>query len=213
MKITDHVQENAFGYKVNYRMYVPENGSKNFMIFLHGIGERGAVDGSQLNLLEKNVGYPKFAGQGREFPFNIIAPQVPTGGSYSLYKKFLVPYVKLKYGAEKIIVTGLSMGGIATYEIVLMDDMGLIDAIAPICGRISASLAANYPELDVWAWHGDKDTTVPLKYDQYFVDAYNATHTKQIKLTVLPGVGHDAWTPAYNSPELYQWFLERFSDS
>lgn len=208
MKITDHVKENAFGYQLNYRMYEPENGSKNFLIFLHGIGERG----SDLNKVEV-YGYTKFARQGREFPFNIIAPQVPTDGSYSQMKKYLIQYVKLKYGANKIIVTGLSMGGIATYEIVLQDTLHLIDAIAPICGRLSTTFAVDYPEIDGWAWHGDKDTTVPLSYDKAFIDAYNVSHTKQIKLTILPGVTHNSWDRAYGSDELYRWFLEKFSDS
>ena len=29
-----------------------------------------------------------------------------------------------------------------------------------------------------------------------------------IKLTVYPDAVHDAWTQAYNDPELYRWLLE-----
>jgi predicted peptidase len=196
MKVTDHIRENAFGNEVTYRMYEPENGSKNFVIFLHGIGECGPIDGSQLNKVEAH-GYPQLIKAGAEYPFNVIAPQVAV--SYSVLKKFILPYIKLKYGANKIIVTGLSLGGMATYELVTQDDFKLIDAIAPVCGKLSPLLAPAYPELDIWAFHGDKDTTVPFAADKAFVDAYNASHKKQIKFSVYVGVAHNAWDFAYRT--------------
>lgn len=30
----------------------------------------------------------------------------------------------------------------------------------------------------------------------------------EVRFTVYPGVGHDAWTPTYSNPELYRWFLQ-----
>ena len=29
----------------------------------------------------------------------------------------------------------------------------------------------------------------------------------EVKFTVYPEAGHDAWTETYNNPELYEWFL------
>jgi hypothetical protein len=29
-----------------------------------------------------------------------------------------------------------------------------------------------------------------------------------VKFTVYPDAGHDAWTATYNNPELYDWFLQ-----
>ncbi len=29
------------------------------------------------------------------------------------------------------------------------------------------------------------------------------------KFTVYPEVGHDSWTQAYNTPELYEWLLQQ----
>jgi predicted peptidase len=29
------------------------------------------------------------------------------------------------------------------------------------------------------------------------------------KLTIYPEAGHDSWTQAYNSPELYEWLLQQ----
>ena len=30
-----------------------------------------------------------------------------------------------------------------------------------------------------------------------------------VKFTVYPDASHDAWTEAYNNPELYEWLLEQ----
>jgi predicted peptidase len=30
-----------------------------------------------------------------------------------------------------------------------------------------------------------------------------------VKLTVYPEAGHDAWTETYDNPELYEWLLEQ----
>jgi predicted peptidase len=38
------------------------------------------------------------------------------------------------------------------------------------------------------------------------VDALKAAGA-DVKFTVYPNTGHDAWTPAYDDPELYTWLL------
>lgn len=220
MKISDHVKEKMFGYEVTYRLYEPINGSNNYLVCLHGIGEKGPADGSMLNLVEKVKCYPRHAAQGINFPFNIIAVQTDVTG-YSIEQRCLIPYIKLKYNANKIIVTGYSMGGIGTYNIVNDDTLGLIDAIAPVCGKAPISMAANYPNIDIWAFHGDKDTTVSLLSDQAFINAYNQveSHTKKAHIRVYNDVGHNAWDYAYDlsnkydTPNLYTWIMERFIDN
>lgn len=219
MKITDHIQESAFGNKTNFRLYEPENGSRNYVIFLHGIGECGPADGSNINEITK-YGWPKAAENGFEFPFNIVAPQVIS--SYSGLKKFLPAYLKIKYKAEKIVVTGLSMGGYGTYDFKLFDSidgLNLIDAIAPVCGAGDIRMLSSFPEMDAWHFHGTNDGIVKFATAKKFIDAYNESHVKQIKLTAYEGIGHNSWNNAYSlstahdNPNLYQWVLERFTDN
>jgi hypothetical protein len=40
------------------------------------------------------------------------------------------------------------------------------------------------------------------------VDALNAANGN-VRLTIYPEAGHDSWTEAYNTPELYQWMLRQ----
>lgn len=211
MKITDFIQENAFGHLVNFKLYEPGTPSKNYLIFLHGIGECGPTDGSQLGLVERH-GYPKHAKAGFEFPFNIVAPQVAS--SYSSLRKFMPAYVKLRFNAEVIIVTGLSMGGFGTFDMRYFDELNLIHAIAPVCGGANAVWGADYPETPGWVFHGDADTTVRYQRSLGFVNVYNDCHETQMAYTLYPGVGHDAWTKAYSvapdQDELLQWIITEF---
>jgi predicted peptidase len=214
MNITSHIGEVGIGHVVNYKLFEPSVPSKNYLICLHGIGERGPADGSMLHLVEK-LGYPKHAKNGFEFPFNIVAPQVVT--SYAAVKKFLPGFIKLKYNADVIIVTGLSMGGYGTFDTQTYDVFRLVYAIAPVCGGGNATAMKAWPEVNGWVFHGENDTTVKYQSSKGPVDVYNATHTKQIKYTLYPGVGHNAWDKAYSvtagSDELLQQIIKWFNEA
>src|SRR6478752_10539362 len=79
------------------------------VLFLHGAGERG-------DDLEKVKihGPPKLVSQGKEFPFVLVSPQVPTGGRWNAEElSKLVDWLTNTYRIDKqrLYVTGLSMGG------------------------------------------------------------------------------------------------------
>ena len=58
-----------------------------------------------------------------------------------------------------------------------------------------------------WAFHGDADETVPVGMSRVMIEAMQAAGATDVRLTEYPGVGHDSWTEAYNTPELYEWML------
>ena len=60
--------------------------------------------------------------------------------------------------------------------------------------------------MPVWAFHGDADPIVPISYSETMVEALQAAGGN-VRFTVYPGVDHNSWTAAYNTPELYDWFL------
>jgi dipeptidyl aminopeptidase/acylaminoacyl peptidase len=62
--------------------------------------------------------------------------------------------------------------------------------------------------LPVWAFHGAKDTVVPLDESERMVNALKKIGAKEVLLTVYPDAGHDSWTETYNNPELYEWLLK-----
>ncbi len=68
-------------------------------------------------------------------------------------------------------------------------------------------MALRLKDVPVWAFHGAKDSVVPLKQSEEMVKAIKA-RGGDAKLTVYPDAGHDSWTETYNNKELYDWFLE-----
>lgn len=71
----------------------------------------------------------------------------------------------------------------------------------------------NFPErlrriahLPVWAFHGAKDPFVPDEETRVMVDLLRS-YGGQAEFTLYPDADHDAWTPTYSNPALYEWFL------
>ena len=80
--------------------------------------------------------------------------------------------------------------------------------IAPVCGYGSHLRIERMRAVPVRAYHGEADTVVPLAEEQKLVNELLAAGG-QAELTVYPGVGHDAWNPAYADPALVAWLLAR----
>ncbi len=182
------------------------------LLFLHGAGERGT------NVQRVAIHGPlKLVRQGRAFPFIIVAPLCPEGRRWETetLSHFLDATLK-KFAADprRVYLTGLSMGGYGTWALGLAQPERFA-AIAPICGGgmiIDVLLAGRgrataLRTLPVWAFHGAKDNVVPLEESERMVNALRKLGAKEVKFTVYPDAGHDAWTETYNNPEFYDWLL------
>lgn len=176
------------------------------IVFLHGSGESG----EQLAQV-KTQGLTKLAERRAEFPalapFIILSPQSPTRpwNPQALDVWLDAALKDLRADPARIYLTGLSMGGFATW-----DWAGLrpkrFAAIAPICAGGDLWAARNLRRLPVWAFHGAADTVVLPSTGQAMVDAARQAGA-EVTWTVYPEVGHDSWTPTYANPLLYAWFL------
>jgi predicted peptidase len=114
---------------------------------------------------------------------------------------------KYKVDEQRIYVTGLSMGGFGTWSLAIREPHRLA-AIAPICGG-GNPIAAKYirsVDTPAWAFHGAKDTVVPLSKSEEMIDVLKQFEI-EARLTVYPDAGHDSWTKAYNDDQLYEWLL------
>lgn len=217
---------------IAYLEYLPPDYSTNtdkypIVIFLHGIGERGpnttdpTVLGNNIQNVAKH-GPPKYAKAGYQFPFILISPQLKNNnGTWpSNYVMEVIEHCRtyLRIDERRIYLTGLSLGGGGTWW-TAQDYPEFFAAIAPVCGGYNSTAKAcgiASANLPVWAFHGDKDTTVPLSKSQSMVNAINncVPKTSQLaKLTIYPGVAHNAWDNAYktdnssHNPNVYQWLL------
>ncbi len=205
--------------EINYLLFLPKGYDASspkrwpLILFLHGSGERGT------NVWKVAThGPPEKVTSEPDFPVILVSPQCPDGEIWSNDKLLaLLDEITRNYAVDKsrTYLTGLSMGGYGTWNLGLSHPE-LFAAIAPICGGgefISPYLSSrDKPEalqtLGIWAFHGAKDPVVPLAETERMVELTKKLGMKDVKLTVYPEAGHDAWTETYKNPELYKWLLE-----
>ena len=174
------------------------------ILLLHGAGGRG----SDLDLLKTNP-YFQITDNYLDFPFITFAPQCHKDTWFDLFETLIRFAEAIAARADvdrtQIYVMGASMGGFATWQLG-MSCPDLFAAIVPICGGGMYWNAGRLMNIPVWAFHGALDGTVFPEESEKMVNAVNKAGGNA-KLTVFPDAAHDAWTPAYSDPELYQWFL------
>ena len=133
---------------------------------------------------------------------------VPKTQSMSLLLDLIAQLKSRDYvDASNMLVMGLSMGAMGTYDLLSSSPNDFKAAVA-ICGGAHPKLASLMnPQVPVWAFHGDQDDVVPLSASEIIVDAINS-QGGQAMLTVYEGVGHDSWNNAFAEPELMSWLFK-----
>ncbi|WP_126243682.1 carboxylesterase family protein [Chitinophaga rhizosphaerae] len=197
-----------FTLDVRYLISLPDGYSTDstgkwpLLIFLHGSGESG----TNLDKVKAH-GPPKLVEAGKKFPVIIVSPQSDFGGWDAGILQRLIHDLKTRYrvDADRVYMTGLSMGGYGTWEYASRF-AGDLAAIVPICGGGRPEDAWKMRYLPTWCFHGGKDNVV---LPSQSADMINALKPYQpgVKFTVYPDAGHDSWTEAYNSDSLWTWLL------
>jgi len=217
------------GTVVRYRWSAPETiePGKTYplILFMHGAGERGTDNTAHLKHgIGPIIEGTKKAGQ----PVFLIAPQCPEGRFWSPVneqKTHLIEAGKPNALVEAVLalveetkgkqpidpkrfyVTGISMGGFATWDILGRIPKEIAAAV-PICGGGDPSLAKKYEKVPIWAFHGEADPVVPVAATREIVKALEDAGGKP-KTTYYPGVQHDSWTQTYDNPGVIKWMLDQ----
>lgn len=197
--------------ELDYLLYLPDGYREDapqgwpLILFLHGMGQRG----DDLELIKKH-GIPKIVEERNDFPFVAVSPQCKESSYWPMELESLIALLddvvtRYNVDAGRIYLTGLSMGGYGTWLLATAYPERFA-AIAPICGGGFPVMASRLKDVPVWAFHGAKDETVPLSESERMVHALKACGG-EVRFTVYPQAGHDAWTETYDNPELYEWFL------
>ena len=195
--------------RLRYLLALPEGYEASreawpLVLFLHGSGERG----DSLGLVAAH-GPPRLVREGRSFPFLLVSPQQPLESGWWKPRELaaLLDEIESTYRVDpdRIYVTGLSMGGFGTWEL-LQAYPDRFAAAAPVCGGGTPGLICAARDVPVWAFHGALDTVVPAYRSQEMVDRLEACGG-DVRYTLYPDAGHDAWTETYADPALYDWLL------
>jgi predicted peptidase len=213
-----------------YRLLKPENlQAKNkfpLVIFLHGAGERGRDNEVQIKHIAPLFLDPE---KRKQFPCFVLAPQCPPeimwaahdrDGFRLLMRKNPTPPMamvieliakiesKLPIDPSRIYVTGLSMGGFGTWDLVARFPHRFA-AAAPICGGGDPSTAPAISHLPVWAFHGALDRVVIPRLSRVMIRALQEAGGAP-GYTEYPDVGHNSWDNAYTDPYLLPWMFNQY---
>jgi predicted peptidase len=216
---------------LRYLLFVPKNYKANgdkwpLLLFLHGLGECSNEDLNRVKI----HGPAKIVEGKPDFPFILITPQCPPPPGYDPLKPAtlksdqviaavrnawkpeeliaLIDHVsgKLNVDLNRVYVTGLSMGGYGTWRLAAAYPDRFAAAV-PICGGGEPDkMAKALSGVPIWAFHGAKDTTVPLTESKHMIYSIRQAGG-DVRLTIYPDAAHNSWEETYNNPDVYDWLL------
>lgn len=206
-----------------YCLILPDDYDPNedwpVLLYLHGAGELGTDNETPIHvMLEYMYRYCKSFMQ----KMIVVCPQTDEfwtthdekmqGNNEANLKtvKHLMDDLMEKYAFDpkRIYVMGISMGGIATWEM-LATYPKYFAAGVPICGSGDISQARRLVNMPIWAYHSTDDPTVDFRGTDDMYKEIKRLGGEKIKFTVLEDAGHAAWDYAMGDTEMLEWLLEQ----
>lgn len=223
-----------------FRLYVPEDYDGNkyqypLLIFLHGAGERGNNNTSQLKNAVQNLfndldspiyqsisifpQCPKETdttdddlNQWVDTPWskgNYSNDEVPESNDIKAVLS-IVENLKEEYSINnnRIYVMGLSMGGFGTWNL-LMNHTELFAGAVPICGGADITYADKLKNMPIYTIHGTGDTTVPYRGTREMVKALRNAGSRSVIYDELKNFGHNVWDYASTKEGIMDWLFSQ----
>ncbi len=239
-----------------YRLFIPEEydstQSYPLMLSLHGAGERGTDNDRHIRLHGLATSWVDTVSQAAN-PLFVVAPQCPVNNRWAdvdwAVGTYFTDSVSISNELEAVLnlldslinefnidvdrqyVTGLSMGGYGTWDLIARFPERFAAAI-PMSGGGDSSKVALYQNTATWNWHGAIDVVVPPTGSRAIVTAMNqiglgvieahgmpdsvlaehiANGAKHI-YTEYPTGNHVIWQESYDHPLLPDWLFSKSRD-
>lgn len=219
------------GDTLNYRLLHPDYDTLRkypLVVFLHGAGERGNDNESQLKWGVMNLATDQAMAMHPAF---VLAPQCPENDTWFNFKDNdeakcvqlynngpsrtmgmvidLIQKLVKDYPIDKdrIYITGLSMGGFGTFEAIERYPR-LFAAAVPVCGGGDMGKAASIAHIPIWVFHGSEDPVVDSRYSLNMIKALTEAGGHP-GFTQYPETGHFAWLAAYSDPLMWEWLFRQ----
>jgi predicted esterase len=220
------------------RLYVPPEAADSgtarpFILFLHGAGETGSNNVSQVNgnidnllAAAKERGAFLYAPQATSFSWT---DSVRTTNVMATIDEILS---EVPADPSHLYVTGLSMGGGGTWSF-LNRYTDRFAAAVPIAGTGPGSdyNAANLVDKPIWAFHARNDSVVAKENSRNIVNSVLSAageptlafppnsdtsttfefsdDTSTLNYTEWPTGGHGIWGRVYSTDEMYDWMFSQ----
>ena len=221
------------GDSLPYRMIRPESAKAGkkypLVLFLHGAGERGNNNESQLThggqMFLNPVNQEKFPAfvlmpqcpadsywAYTERPKSFIPAEMPVGHEISplsqTLKQLLDSYLAMpEVDKQRVYIIGLSMGAMGTYDLVSRYP-DIFAAAILICGTVNPTRLSAAKDVKFRIFHGDADNVVPVEGSREAYKALKAAGA-EVEYIEFPGCNHGSWNPAFNYPGFMDWLFKQ----
>ncbi len=221
------------------QLYIPpeaQDSARPMILFLHGAGETGTNNTSQIGGNIDNL----FAAAKARGAF-LYAPQATTVSgqihnwdsitrSDSVLTQLNQFLTNQNTDLSRVYITGLSMGGGGTWNIASRSP-DLFAAALPIAGvRVASDFdAANIVDIPTWAFHARDDGVVSKDNSRSVVNAILAAEGESplaiprrttdpiefvnddigLRYSEFVTGGHVIWGPIYGTPEVMDWMFSQ----
>lgn len=159
------------GTSLNFRLYQPQARPDRrrdgfpLVVFLHGAGERGANNISQISANQGAYAFAKPERQASD-PSYVLAPQAPIGSSWTapavqaaLLELIDTITAGFPIDEDRLYLTGLSMGGIGSFDILPKHPDKFAGALL-VAATGDPSRMPLMRDVPLWATHSVDDPTV-----------------------------------------------------
>ncbi|RPI00269.1 MAG: T9SS C-terminal target domain-containing protein, partial [Calditrichaeota bacterium] len=227
------------------------------ILALHGSGECGTDNESHILVHRLATSWADSANQ-KNYPCYVVAPQCPIGGAWNnynfndrdSYRYSQVPItlemltiidlldsLEAAYpiDPDRLYVTGLSLGGYGTWDILMRYPEKFAAAI-PMSGGGDSTAVERIKHIPTWVFHGEKDNTVPVSESRKMIEALERqglpclyTHCRygdctgmsndeiqaaiesgaRLLYTEWQGKDHVMWAESYDYPFLFPWVFSQ----
>ena len=226
------------GTEYRYQVFVPRDFRRSttwpVILALHGGGEYGN-DGLRQTAFGLAAAIRQHADR---FPAIVVFPQSLADGTPGWQLKggeaalAAVDKAIAEFNGDKsrVYLTGHSAGGNGSWYLAFHHPERFA-AVVVVCGFVSgfrgatsgvwyppiapasapdryAAVAKTVSTLPIWIFHGDADPTVSVEESRHMAAALKEIGAN-VQYTEFPGVGHNAWSPAYERADLVAWMLKQ----
>jgi len=219
----------SLGNSLPYRLLKPVNYNPTkkypLVLFLHGSGERGTDNHSHIR---RTKGAYEFINTAHDYAYFMLIPQCPTNQKWSALDWEVLPYRMKSEPTEsiqlvmelidkirgdfsidpaRIYATGLSMGAIGAWDIVIRKPT-LFAAAITVCGGYDETKASLIKDIPIRVFHGSADPWVPVDGSRTMVKALQAVGAK-VEYVEYKGADHFIWERTYTDKKVIDWLFRQ----
>jgi predicted peptidase len=213
-----------------YAEYLPpgygDGKPRPLLVSLHGAGENGNGSKEELQLLATN-GTGALIRNNRwpeSRPLVVLMPQheggdvggtlCPDPKEIDAFLRFATKHYEID--RRRVYLTGTSCGAIGGWDYLAAHGTEVVAAAVLVAGDGNPALreaGCSLARVPIWAVHGDSDDVVSVYGSIRPITRMRrecGTRARDLRLTVLRGVGHDAWSATFDGSagiDVWAWLL------